>query len=142
MNLTTIIPWVLTILSLTASAWQYNLTSEQKNREPFLTKQLEFTLTATDALATLAVETEPAKWEEARKTFWKLYWGPLAIVEDRGVEAAMVRAGAIVPRSPVTNPALPMASLNKPSLDLAHAARELILESWNVDLPALAGKQP
>ena len=106
MNYATFVPWMLTLVSLTVSAWQYNLTSKQKNLEPFLKTQLEFTLKATDSLASLAVETDPAKWEESRKTFWKLYWGSLAIVEDKEVERAMVRAGTLVPKLPVASPAL------------------------------------
>ena len=140
MNYTVIVPWMLTLASLTASAWQYNATTSQKNLEPFLKTQLEYTLKATDSLASLAVETDPVKWEESRKTFWKLYWGPLAIVEDKEVEQAMVSAGNLVPKTPVANPALPMNALNSVSLNLAHKARELILRSWGADLPSLEGK--
>ncbi|MGB8817120.1 MAG: hypothetical protein WCC66_04275 [Rhizobiaceae bacterium] len=140
MNYATIVPWMLTLVSLTVSAWQYNATTRQKNLEPFLKTQLEFTLKATDSLASLAVETDPAKWEESRKTFWKLYWGSLAIVEDKEVEKAMVRAGALVPKLPVASPVLPMTSLNTASLDLAHKARALILNSWGAELPPLDGK--
>jgi hypothetical protein len=140
MNYATLVPWMLTLVSLTVSAWQYNATTRQKNLEPFLKTQLEFTLKATDSLASLAVETDPVKWEESRKTFWKLYWGSLAIVEDKGVEQAMVKAGALVPKAPVPSPTLPMASLNNVSLDLAHKGRELILKSWGAELPPLDGK--
>ena len=140
MNYTVIVPWMLTLASLTASAWQYNATTSQKNLEPFLKTQLEYTLKATDSLAPLPVETDPVKWGESRKTFWKLYWGPLAIVEDKEVEQAMVSAGNLVPKTPVANPALPMNSLNSVSLNLAHKARELILRSWGADLQSLEGK--
>jgi hypothetical protein len=140
MNYATFVPWMLTLVSLTVSAWQYNATASQKNLEPFLREQLKTTLLATDSLASLAVETDPVKWEESRKTFWKLYWGSLAIVEDREVEQAMVRAGRLVPKLPLANPALPMSSLNAASLDLAHKARELILKSWDAELPPLEGK--
>ncbi len=44
------------------------------------------------------------KWEESRKTLETLL-GSLAIVEDKEVEMAMVRAGELVPRVPVSNPA-------------------------------------
>ncbi len=137
MNYATIVPWMLTLVSLTVSAWQYNATSKQKNLEPFLQKQLSITLSATEALSSLAVETEPAKWEESRKTFWKLYWGSLAIVEDNEVAKAMVQAGSLVPKSPVADPKLPMSVLNSPSLNLAHKARDLILKSWDAELPPL-----
>lgn len=140
MNYAVFVPWMLTLASLTVSAWQYNATTSQKNLEPFLKTQLEVTLKATDSLASLAVETDPVKWEESRKTFWKLYWGSLAIVEDKAVEQAMVVAGNLVPKTPVANPALPMSSLNSASLNLAHKGRELILKSWGAELPPLDGK--
>jgi hypothetical protein len=142
MNPSIIVPWILTLATISVSAWQYNATSAQKNREPFLQKQLEYAIKASDTLATLAVETDAGEWEKARIGFWKLYWGPLAIVEDRDVERAMVEAHAIVPKQPVANPVLPMTSLNTSSLHLAHAARNMILKSWNVELPGLQGKSP
>jgi hypothetical protein len=42
------------------------------------------TFEASDTVARLATEIDPIKWEKARLTFWRLYWGTLAIVEDGG----------------------------------------------------------
>jgi hypothetical protein len=76
----------------------------------------------------------------------RLYWGPLGIVEDRNVEAAMVELGRVAPDKPVSTPslpvkahALPMKAHEQPSLRLAHAGRNLILARWRVDLPPLEG---
>jgi hypothetical protein len=52
----------------------------------------------------------------------------------------MVRAGNLVPKTPVASPVLPMSSLNGVSLNLAHKARDLILKSWGAELPPLEGK--
>lgn len=117
--------------------WQFTEQQDQKNKEQFLLKQLGISFEASDTVAKLATETDPVKWEEARLKFWRLYWGTLSIVEDRDVEAAMVRLGSQVPKEPVSQPSLPMKVLERPSLCLAHKTRNLILSSWKVDLPPL-----
>jgi hypothetical protein len=112
------------------------IVSEQRetNRRPFLQKQLELCFEATDAASRLALETNPTEWEKSRFTFWRLYWGILGIVEDQGVASAMVQLGQLVPQTPSNPPQLPMSSLQRPALTLAHAARDLMRRSWDVDL--------
>jgi len=135
-------PWLLSVLTIAVGIWQFADKRAQSNKEPFLRKQLEISFEASDVAARLATETDPAEWEKARKVFWKLYWGPLGIVEDPGVEAAMVALGRIVPDRPAAGADLPMTNLQQPSLRLAHATRDLILASWKVDLPPLEGRAP
>jgi hypothetical protein len=139
LNLSVVVPWVLSLLTVAIGIWQFSEQQGQRNREPFLQKQLEMCFQASNTAARLATETDPAEWEEARQTFWRLYWGTLGIVEDRNVESAMVELGRLVPDKPVDAPTLPMESLRQPSIRLAHAARNLILNSWNVDLSPLQG---
>ncbi len=141
MKLTIIIPWLLSVVTVVVGIWQFSVQQSQANKQPFLQKQLELAFEATNAAASLASETDPAEWEKARKTFWRLYWGPLSIVEDRAVEAAMVKMGSGVPKQPVDNPQLPMTALQAPSYQLAHAVRNLVLTSWKVDLPALQAER-
>ena len=139
-NWTIILPWILGLITLSTGIWQYADKSAQSNKAPFLEKQLEISFEASDVAARLATETDPTKWEEARKDFWRLYRGPLGIVEDPRVEAAMVALGKIVPKRADENLELPMATLEQPSLQLALATRSLILGSWKVDIPALEGR--
>jgi hypothetical protein len=139
-NWTIILPWILSFITLGAGIWQYADKSAQSNKAPFLEKQLEISFEASDVAARLATETNADEWEKARKDFWRLYWGPLGIVEDKAVEAAMVALGKIVPKLADENLELPMATLEQPSLQLALATRNLILGSWKVDIPALKGK--
>lgn len=114
-----------------------NFEQRQANQRPFLEKQLELCFAATETTARLASETCPAKWEQARLDFWRLYWGSLCIVEDQSVEAAMKAFEPLVPFERPASPNLPMGSLRMPSLRLAHAARNLVLASWKIDMPAL-----
>jgi hypothetical protein len=141
LDLTVIIPWLLTLLTAALGIWQFTSQQSQANRQPFLQKQLELSFQATETAARLATETDPAEWEKARITFWRLYWGPLSIVEDREVEEAMVKLGELVPAQPLQAPQLPMTSLQVRSYRLAHAVRNLVLNSWNVSLPPLQGRR-
>ena len=140
-SLSVVIPWILTLLTAVLGIWQFTAQQRQANRQPFLQKQLELSFQATETAARLASETDAIEWEKARVAFWRLYWGPLSIVEDRAVEGAMVELGKLIPTQPVNAPKLPMSSLGVPSYKLAHAVRDLVLASWNVDLPPLQGKR-
>jgi F0F1-type ATP synthase membrane subunit b/b' len=111
------------------------LEQRQANKRHFYEKQLELCFDAVDSASCLSSETDSTKWEKARLAFWRLYWGKLSIVEDRSVEAAMVALGKIVPAKPVDSPNLPMTSLETPSYKLAHAARDLVLRSWDIEMP-------
>jgi hypothetical protein len=136
-NLPVIVPWLLSVVTALIGIWQFAEQQDQKNKEQFLLKQLETTFQASDTAAILATETNPTEWEKARSKFWKLYWGTLSIVEDSDVEAAMVHLGSQVPQEPVSQPALPMKVLERPSLCLAHKVRNLLLRSWKVHLSPL-----
>lgn len=135
----TLVPWILSVLTVAAGIYQFSTQQMQANRQPFLQKQLELCFQATETAGRLASETDPIEWEKARITFWRLYWGPLSIVEDQAVEGAMVKLGRLVPDHPVSSPELPMKSLGVPSYELAHAVRGLVLPSWQVSMPAQIG---
>jgi hypothetical protein len=129
---------ILTVAGGMLARWREQ---QQANKRPFLEKQLELCFAVTDTASRLAIETDPMEWEKARLAFWRLYWGPLSIVENRAVEAAMVELGDSVPKRPVDPATLPMTELQVPAYRLAHAARDLVLRSWNVDLPALGDQR-
>ena len=137
MNWSIAVPWFLTVFTAAVGIWQFTAQQRQANRLPFLQRQLELCFQAVETAGRLASETDPTEWEKARVTFWRLYWGPLSIVEDGAVESAMVELGHVVPAKPVASPDLPMATLGVPAYRLAHAIRNLVLTSWKVDLPAL-----
>jgi hypothetical protein len=120
------------------------LTTEQQqtNRRPFLQKQLDLCFEATDTAARLATETNPVEWEKKRFDFWRLYWGVLGIVEDQAVASAMVALGNTVPLLPVASPELPMTSVKSQALALAHAARDLMRKSWDVELSPITITRP
>lgn len=94
--------------------------------KPFLERQLKLYTEATQAAATLATSEKTDDLDAAGKKFWSLYWGELALVEDEKVEAAMVQFGRSLDAGRVGQ------QLQQNSLDLAHACRDSLAESWGV----------
>lgn len=94
--------------------------------KPFLERQLKLYTEATQAAATLATSTKQEELDVASKRFWSLYWGELALVEDKGVEAAMVQFGRALQSGSVGQ------QLHEKSLALAHACRDSLAGSWGV----------
>jgi hypothetical protein len=116
----------------------------QANKRPFLEKQLALSFEAVDAASRLANETKWEAWEEARLTFWRLYWGPLSMVEDQKVKGAMEEFGNLLAEIPIPAPPemLPRPELQQPSYKLSHAARDLIISSWKISDLSNLGKEP
>lgn len=94
--------------------------------KPFLERQLKLYTEATQAAATLATSKKDDELDAASKKFWSLYWGELALVEDKRVEAAMVQLGRSLEAGSVGQ------KLQQNSLALAHACRDSLAESWGV----------
>jgi len=70
--------------------------------EPFLDRQLKLYKEATQVTAAIATTTDPVERAKATSRFWALYYGELALVEDRYVEAAMVAFGRALSKSAKT----------------------------------------
>jgi hypothetical protein len=133
-----VVPWLLSVVTVAVGIWQYADKQAQANREPFLKEQLKLVFEASETVAKLANVTDPKTWQEARTRFWVLYWGPLGLVEDAVVARCMIKAGQIIPGPEHAEvPPLPLSGLKQTSIQLSHAARNLILDSWDVSLPPL-----
>ena len=94
--------------------------------KPFLERQLKLYTEATQSAATLATSKKVDELDSASKKFWSLYWGELALVEDMKVEAAMVQLGSALEAGSVGD------QLKQYSLELAHACRDSLADSWGV----------
>jgi hypothetical protein len=134
--------------------WQYREDSKMRAdtarleaRKPFLEKQMALCFDASDAAATLATTSDTTRWRASNERFWTLYWGPLSVVErplaagEIGpVEAAMVDFGNKL--KPLQgSPTLPLSALQTSSLNLAHACRGLIFDSWEIELAPRAERR-
>ena len=94
--------------------------------KPFLERQLVLYSEATKIAAQVATQGNSDIGKKALVRFWELYWGELALVENRSVEAAMKRMGDAL-RAKASTPELEQASLA-----VAHACRESLDRSWGI----------
>jgi len=113
---------------------QYASTSSLSVRQPYLEKQMELCLTASEHAARLATTRDMAQWDRSWEEFWMLYWGPLAITEEAGTDSLvanrMIVFGDRLKPYVSTPPVLPVAGLTQPSIDIAHSCSDLIQSKW------------
>jgi hypothetical protein len=94
--------------------------------KPFLDRQLALYAEATKVAAQVATQRDSDAGKAALARFWELYWGELALVENRSVEAAMKRMGDALRRKASTE------DIEQASLAVAHACRESLDKSWGI----------
>lgn len=133
---------LVTVLLAIASFWfgvfQFYSEREKEFKKPLWEKQLEVYLEATKATATLATfirekEGESQKeWEKARIRFWQLYYGELAVVEDKKVSQAIVEFGKCLREYKYGE--CDQKKLVTISLNLAQLCRDSVGESWKEPL--------
>ncbi len=127
---------VLGVLSLVIGGaiglWKYSDSVENQFRKPLWEKQIALYFDATSAAATLASSANPQTLQDAENRFWILYYGPLALVEDKNVENAMVQVAKCLRND------CDKSELKGLSLRLARACRESISDSWSIELDDLA----
>lgn len=109
---------------------------EQAILKPLLDRRLELYFAASDAAATIATTKDQKERERAEARFMQLYAGTLVIVEDAGVEEAMISYHRCLTGSDSCN----QAELTRRSLALASKARDSIGNSFKVKLDDLKGK--
>ncbi len=117
------------------AALNTNLERRFQRRTPFLERQLTLYLEASASAAKIATLSDGSEREAAKQRFRELYWGELAVVEDPGVERAMVAFGTVLRSEQANQPN--SDSLLRAALDLAHAARDSLKTSWDADLGTL-----
>jgi len=94
--------------------------------KPFLERQLALYAEATRVAAQVATQGQSDAGKKALARFWELYWGELALVENRSVEAAMKRMGDALRVN------APASELEQASLAVARACRESLDRSWGI----------
>lgn len=95
--------------------------------KPYLERQLTLYTQASQMASTLATSDDEQGKVKMRMRFWQLYWGELALVEDKAVEGAMVEYGSCLTEN------CGSGELKGKSLALAHACRDSLAVSWNVE---------
>jgi hypothetical protein len=127
--------------------WQYRRTSQRDFIQPLRQAQLDLYREACSAAALVAtLPKDGAPWKKSRAEFLRLYYGPLAIVEDfdhqpGGDRLTVERAMILFKRCLDDQPQCDQfdSSLATLSLALAHACRESLGRTWGHDLAQLKG---
>lgn len=72
----------ITLVTIAVTLTQFFHTYALSVRQPFLAKQTELCIAASESAARLATGIAPDPWRKARDDFNMLFWGPLYMVED------------------------------------------------------------
>lgn len=124
-------------ISENTATQQHITTAKRESQQPFLERQLNLYIEASDTAALIAsLDDGPAR-QAALIRFWQLYWGSLAVVEDQHVESAMVEFGRLLESS---SDKTTRESLKHAALKIAHSCRSSISASWDYELGPLPSK--
>lgn len=139
--------------------WRYSDTTARQFQRPLWDQQVNLYFETTRTTARLASLDPGPEWQAAANEFWVMYFGPLSIVENQGVEQAMVDfSAALETAAPLAQmlaaPAIQelapdrtsdlaqrfataRAELQSASLGLAWACRDSLNANLDAGLPAL-----
>jgi hypothetical protein len=113
-----------------AEAAQHELETEQRQfMKPLLEKQQTLYFEASSAASIIASSSDRGERIQAVNTFWKLYWGPLVMVESTDVSGAMKSFGHCLTEEDHCN----SDELKHRSLALASALEDSMLKTWKAN---------
>jgi len=108
-------------------------TAQLEARKPSYSTHLDLCSQASIAAATIATTKDPQKKKAATEDFWRLYWGPLGMVEENEVGSAMIVFGKCLRGAC-------QQSFEQLSLSLAHSCRSEVSRHFELSLPPLPDK--
>ena len=112
--------------------WNYR-NAKKLRREAFLAKQMELCFEASTVVATLAMTVSKKAFDEAHARFLVLFWGPLSIIENRGVSNAMIQFRKALNASIEQGERLPLNRLRYLSYHLAKEVQTLVLKAREIE---------
>jgi hypothetical protein len=120
-----------------AQANERDARTEQEFRKRFWEERLALYRRASKLAATIATADSLDMVRQERREFWQLYWGELAIIEDKDVLSAMVAYGEELKRlegkqqdPKGTSQASNIRDLRQLSYQLAIACRNSLAKTW------------
>ena len=96
--------------------------------KPLLDKQLSLYFEASATAATIVKTTDDAERKKAINNFWRLYYGPLVMVETTGVSGSMKSFGFCLDGTENCDENV----LRNRALALATSLQTALLNSWNM----------
>jgi hypothetical protein len=146
-----LIPLLIAAVGFGVGLWQYWDSNRQQYRKDIWLAQKILYEQAISSASSIANGKSLESVTGPREAFWALYWGKLAMLETRSVEAAMVKFGSILGECESSNnkacfqpvPGNRRTPLQLAALELAHCARESLKTTWQpVNIGELAGNCP
>ena len=138
------------ILAVAVGLWQYRVTSKRDFIIPVREAQLKLYQEASSAAAQLATLTrDTEEWKKSRDEFLRLYYGPLAIVEDfhhgpnEPDKGLTVELAMIIFKSYLDDEHGCRMAHGDPldlSLALAHTCRQSLGDTWGYSFKQLKGE--
>ncbi len=104
-------------------------TAQREFMKPLLQNQLSLYLQATAAAATISSSTDPVERKKATNDFWRLYEGPLIMVESKEVSGAMIAFSYCLNEPGNCD----KAEMSKRAHAIASRMQESLLRSWNTN---------
>lgn len=135
-----IVPSTIAAVAIVVGFIQYVSTSSLSARQPYLEKQTDLCVKASEHAARLATSRDDVQWKKSLDDFQMLYFGPLVVVEEAGsksqVAQKMIAFEFELIKIDVPPKSLPLANhdLNLASLTLANACRDLLASKWRVGI--------
>jgi hypothetical protein len=100
--------------------------AQREFMKPLIEKKQALYFEASAAAATIASSSDVRERSKARDTFWRLYYGPLVMVESTEVSGAMKHFGGCLGRVQCS-----ADEIKNRSLALASALETSMLKTWN-----------
>jgi type II secretory pathway pseudopilin PulG len=102
--------------------------AQREFMKPLLDKQLSLYFEASSTAATIVNTTDEAEKKKAINNFWRLYYGPLVMVESTDVSGAMKLFGFCLDGTEDCDE----YALRDRALALATSLQKTLLNSWNM----------
>jgi hypothetical protein len=102
--------------------------AQREFMKPLLDKQLSLYFEASATAAMIVKTTDEAERKKAINNFWRLYYGPLVMVENTSVSGSMKSFGSCLDGTDQCNE----NDLRDRALALATSLQRALLNSWNL----------
>lgn len=129
-ELYTIIPFIITIVTISIGIYQYWDKKNQDYRKQIWEERKQLYFKVTEIASKIAILESIDNSLEERRTFWTLFYGQLAIIENQGVVNAMINYGDLLKNMELDDATFSKDILQKMALDLAMACRDSLNETW------------
>ena len=116
---------------IVAGVWAFHTYTDTKEKEFYTTywnKKFELYLETSSWASVMATTKSESEFNEARKQYYRLFYGQLSLVEGESVKKAMENFTRYIPKKEVNE--LPVKGLENAAYELTIALKEELGLSW------------